>query len=405
MDENAALAERAQRVFIPNYQPAPIALERGEGVYVFDAEGRRYLDMVAGIAVSALGHGHPRLTEAIRAQAGRILHTSNLYLNRPAIELAERLVARSFGEAVFFCNSGAEANEAAIKLARRYAHQRGETRRRGIVSFQHSFHGRTLGALTATAQPKYHEGFGPMPEGFTYLEVGDVEALERAVTEETAAVLIEPIQGEGGVRVVPQAFLEACRRVCDARGALLLFDEIQAGIGRTGTFFAYEGAGVVPDVMALAKGLGGGLPIGALVTTRAIGACLGVGTHGTTFGGNPVACAAGNVVLDELAAPGFLERVRASGERLLAGLAAMGEGLGVFRTVRGRGLLVGAELKADLGFQAKDVVRAARERGLLVHVAGPEVVRLVPPLILEGAHVEEALGALEGALRALVGSK
>ena len=230
MTNNQTLAAHAKDVFVPNYRPAPVVLDRGEGVYVFDIEGRRYLDMVAGIAVSVLGHAHPRLTQAIQTQAGKLLHTSNLYWNQPSIDLADRLVAHCFGDRVFFCNSGAEANEACLKTARRFAYINGQPERTRIVSFERSFHGRTYGALTATAQPKYHEGFGPMPEGFDYLPYGDVEALRAAVTNKTAAILLEPIQGEGGVNLPPSGFLEACRTIADDNGALLIFDEVQSGI-------------------------------------------------------------------------------------------------------------------------------------------------------------------------------
>ena len=399
MTDNHSLAARAHAVLTPNYRPPPLVLERGEGVYVFDVEGHRYLDMAAGIAVSGLGHAHPRLLDALRDQLHRMLHTSNLYLNRPSIELAERLVAASFGDRVFFCNSGTEATEAAIKLARRYAHDRDDTGRFRIVSFSRSFHGRTFGALSATAQPKYHEGFGPMPEGFDYLPLGDRDTLDAAVDARTAAVIVEPIQGEGGVNVAPSGFLRACREACDRAGALLIFDEVQAGVGRTGAVFAYEHEGVVPDVMTLAKGLGGGMPLGALVARDEVGRSLAAGTHGSTYGGNPMACTAGNVVMATVTEPAFLARVTEVGGRLRQGLEALGSKTGLFRTVRGRGLILGAELAADVSFDAPAIVAAARTEHLLIHVAGPRVVRLVPPLILEGSHVDDALERLERALQ------
>jgi acetylornithine/N-succinyldiaminopimelate aminotransferase len=398
MVTNHTLAEEAKKLFIPNYKPAELAIERGEGSYVFDAEGNRYLDLVAGIAVSVLGHNHPKLVEAIRTQAGRVLHTSNLYLNTPSIDLARRLTKHSFAERVFFCNSGAEANEAQIKLARRYAWDRGEKNRNVIVSFDQSFHGRTMGALTATAQPKYHEGFGPLPAGFTYLEYGDVEALERKVDDTTAAILIEPIQGEGGVRMPPSGFLAACRAIATKKGALLMFDEVQVGVGRTGKMFAHQHEGVVPDSMSIAKGIGGGLPLGAIVTKEAIGSHLGYGTHATTFGGNPVACAAGCVVLDTLAEPGFLERASEVGRVLMDGLRAIGERTRAFKEVRGRGLLIGAELKDKIGFDAKAIVDACRKQGVLTHVAGTNVLRLAPPLTLSKEEAEEGLSLIERAV-------
>lgn len=395
-------AERAKQVFTPNYAPAELVIDRGEGCYVWDLEGRRYLDLVAGIAVSALGHHHPKLVAAIQAQAEKVLHTSNLYLNQPSIELAERLVRHSFGQRVFFCNSGAEANEAAIKLARRYAYTRGETERVKIYSFDKSFHGRTMGALTATAQPKYHEGFRPLPEGFGYLTM-DLAAVEAAIDHHTAAVIIEPVQGEGGVRVPPPGFLAALRKICTAKGALLIFDEVQIGLGRSGAMFGYQLEGVTPDIMSLAKGLGGGLPIGAIVTTDAIAPALNVGSHGTTFGGNPMACAAGLAVFDVLESPGFLERVRATGLAFEAGLRAIAQTHGGVSEVRGRGLLLGMALTKDAGFEAKDVVKACRDLGVLVHVAGPDVVRLLPPLILGPAELAEGLSAIDRAFAGLRG--
>lgn len=401
MTNNQSLAAHAKDVFVPNYRPAPVVLDRGEGVYVYDIEGRRYLDLVAGIAVSALGHAHPHLTETIRTQAGKLLHVSNLYLNQPALELADRLVAQSFAERVFFCNSGAEANEACIKAARRYAFTRGEVDRFRIVSFTSSFHGRTYGALTATAQPKYHEGFGPMPQGFDHVPYGDREALLGVVSDKTAAIMLEPIQGEGGVNMPPSGFMAACRQIADDAGALLIFDEVQTGFGRTGRMFAHQHEGVAPDIMALAKGIGGGLPLGAMVTTGRVAEALQPGSHGTTYGGSPLACAAGVVVMDELCRPGFLEQVSKRGQALMEGLDGLNQRYSVFAKIRGRGLMVGAELTDDAPFEAKDLVAECRREGVLVHVAGPRVLRLLPPLIIEPVHIDEAISALDAALSRL----
>lgn len=399
IESNAQRAEQAKTFFTPNYKPAPLVVERGEGCYLFDVEGNKYLDLVGGIAVSALGHGHPALVKAIQEQAAKVLHTSNLYLNRPSLELADRLRSVSFGQRIFFCNSGAEANEAQIKLARRYAWDRGDKKRNKIISFDGSFHGRTFAALTATAQPKYHEGFGPMPEGFVYAKLGDVEALDKLVDDTVAAILVEPIQGEGGVRVPPKGFLAACRRLASQRGALLLFDEVQVGVGRTGTMFGYQHEDVVPDVLSLAKGIGGGLPLGAIIAKEDIGVHLVVGTHATTFGGNPVACAAGLVVLETITQPGFLEQVQSNGAKLIAGLTEIGEKRGkIFKEVRGRGLLIGAELRAGLSWDAKAIVDACRAHGVLTHIAGPDVLRLAPPLILSEREAEEGLAAIDRAL-------
>lgn len=397
----ADLIRRAERVFTPNLRPAPVVLDHGEGVRLYDLEGREYLDFASGIAVSALGHRHPALVSAIKAQAERLLHTSNLYWNQPSIELAEKLVASCFAERVFFCNSGAEANEAAIKLARKFAHDRGETERVEILSFEGSFHGRTMGALAATAQPKYHVGFEPLPRGFTYLPFGDLEALERAASPRTAAILIEPVQGEGGVRATPEGFLAECRRLADRAGALLVFDEVQIGVGRSGKMFGHQHEGVEPDIMSLAKGIGGGLPLGAIVTTERVGASLSFGSHATTYGGNPVACCAGGVVFDALAAPGFLDRVSRVGQQLRDGLTAISAGRGLFKEVRGRGMLIGAELAPEVPFEAKAVVEACRAQGLLVHVAGPRVVRIAPPLVLDAADAALGLERFREAISAL----
>jgi acetylornithine/N-succinyldiaminopimelate aminotransferase len=401
MSTNAEWAQRFKNVFVPNYQPAELAIAYGEGVDVVDVEGRRYLDLVAGIAVSALGHRHPAVVAAIKAQADKVMHTSNLYVNLPAIELAEKLIEISFAEKIFFCNSGAEANEAAFKLARRRAWDRGEKTRTKILSFDRSFHGRTMGALAATGQPKYHEGFGPLPADFAHLPFGDVEAAGRAIDERTAAVIVEPIQGEGGVRVSPPGFIRALRELTSKTGALLILDEIQVGLGRTGKMFAYQHEGITPDIVTLAKSLGGGLPLGAMLTTTAIGQTLIYGSHGTTFGGNAMSCAAGRAVLDVISEPGFLDRVCLVADHFTAGLRAIQRKLDVIEEVRGRGLLVGIEIKSSAGFNASDVVRACRERGVLVHVAGPLVVRLAPPLVLEKSHADRALAVLEDALTAI----
>lgn len=399
MSSNIEIAERAQRVMMPNYQPAPVALVKGEGCYVVDQDGRRYLDMVAGIAVSVLGHGHPRIVEALKSQAEALLHTSNLFLNAPSVALAERLVELSFADQVFFSNSGTESNEAAIKLARRYAYAKGEAERIEILSFKQGFHGRTLGALAATAQPKYHEGFGPMPAGFRYLEVGDEAGLKAAIGPQTAAIVVEVVQGEGGVRPVPEAFLKFCRAEADAAGALLMFDEVQTGIGRTGRLFAHEHSGVTPDIMTLAKGLGAGLPIGAVLARSEVAAAFTPGSHGNTFGGNPVAARLGLVVLDEVSKPERLAEVRRLGERLQSDLRAISARFdGVFSEVRGLGLLVGAELRADVELDAPTLVTRLREQGVLAHVAGPRVLRLLPPLIVTEADLDVLLEALQNAL-------
>ena len=402
MTINSSWKERATEAFTPNYRPAPLLLEKGEGVYIYDAEGNKFLDMISGIAVSALGHNHPALIEAIVDQTKKILHTSNLYLNRPSIELAELMCESGFFDGVYFCNSGAEANEAAIKLARKYAHDQGDTQRNEIVSFVGSFHGRTFAALTATAQPKYHIGFQPLPEGFRYLPFDDVSVLEEGITEHTAGVIVEPMQGEGGVRVPSEGFLKAIRARCDQVGALLIFDEVQVGVGRTGHVFAHQFESVEPDIMTLAKGIGAGLPLGAMVATKKVGASLSYGSHATTYGGNPVACVAGKVVFEVLKSPGFLENVRDRGEQLMDGLRRINEKYECFKEVRGRGLLVGAELKPELQFDAKALVGECRSRGVLTHIAGLQVFRLAPPLILSEEEAESAIAVFEAAIDKLM---
>lgn len=388
-ETNAAWAERARAAFTPNVSPAPLVLERGEGCYLWDVEGQRYLDAISGIAVCALGHGHPGIQQAIAEQAGRLMHTSNLFLNRPSVRLAERISAHCFGERVFFCNSGAEANESAIKMARRYHFGRGDEERTRIISFRGGFHGRTYGALAATAQPKYHEGFGPMPEGFDYVDYGDLEGVRSVIGARTAAILVEPIQGEGGVNVPSEAFLGGLRALADEAGALLICDEVQTGFGRTGKWFAHQHTSVRPDIMSMAKGIAGGMPLGAVTATAEVSQGLQPGTHNTTYSGNPVACAAAHVVLDALEHPGFLEQIERSGRQLREGLAERAGAL--FAEVRGQGLLVGAQLKDEVTLDAKAIVAACRARGLLIFVAGPRVVRFAPPLIMGEAEIQEAL--------------
>ena len=385
----------------PNYAPAPIVFERGEGVWLVDREGTRYLDFVAGIAVCALGHAHPRLTEALRDQVGRLLHISNMYFNEPQIELMEMLTERSFADRVFFCNSGAEANEAAFKLARRYQHavaQRpGKTR---IVSMKQSFHGRTLAAITATGQPKYHDGFAPLVPDFDYIPFNDLDALKASITDETAAVIVEPIQGEGGVRPARAEYLQALRDLCDQVGALLIFDEVQTGVGRTGSYFAYQHFGVTPDIMTLAKGLGGGVPLGATLATEEVWKGWKRGSHASTFGGNPLVTRAATVVLDEIEAAQLLANATARGEQLQAGLRELAEQFPVITEVRGVGLMVGAEC----GEHASTLAGLARDEGLLINTAGGHTLRFVPPLIITEDDVDEALSRLRSAFEKFVAS-
>ncbi len=384
-------AEREERVHLQVYARQPITLVRGEGCRVWDEDGRRYLDLVAGIAVDVLGHAHPAIAEILHAQAQTLLTTSNLYYTLPQIELAEALVGRSPFDRAFFTNSGTEANEAAIKLARRHGGERGAHE---IVSLTGSFHGRTFGSLAATAQPKYQEPFAPLPEGFSHVPVDDADALRAAVTEHTAAILLEPIQGESGIHPLADDFLLAVREAADAVGALLIFDEIQTGIGRTGTFFAFEQTPVVPDVVTLAKGLGGGVPIGAMLV-REDAAAFQVGDHGTTLGGNPLVCAAALATLRVLDEERLLDNARAMGTRFTDGLSSLVE-RGIATEVRGRGLMIGIETAAPVARRAMAIARDAL--GVLVNATGDTTLRLVPPLVITAEEVDEGVAAIGEAL-------
>jgi predicted acetylornithine/succinylornithine family transaminase len=370
---------------MPTYRRLPVAFERGEGAWLYDADGTAYLDMLAGISVVQVGHSHPALVEAVRGQAARLMHVSNLFLNEPATRLAERLAERSLGGKVFFCNSGAEAAECAIKLVRR-RRPRGE-----VVVLEHGFHGRTLGALSATPDRGKQEPFEPLVPGFRVVPREDPEALEDAVGEETAAVLIEPVQGESGIHPIAEEVLVAAREACDRSGAALIFDEVQCGVGRTGTLWAYEALPVRPDVMTAAKGLGGGFPVGACVTTPELADTFRPGDHGSTFAGGPLASAAAGAVLDVVDDPSFLAAVREKGERLAAGLRAL-----ELEDVRGRGLM----LAFEVGDAPELVRRALLEDRLVLNATGPETVRLLPPLTISAEEIDEGLGRLERALAA-----
>lgn len=391
MSTNAELKERGDGVIVGTYARYPAAMVSGAGCKLTDANGKEYLDFLSGIAVCALGHSHPRVSEAICAQAEKLVHVSNLYYTEPQIELAELIVSNSFGDKVFFCNSGAEANEAAIKLARIHSPKG----RYKIISLTGSFHGRTLATVAATGQPKFHEGFEPLPEGFSYAPFGDLAALEAMVDETTCAILCEPLQGEGGVRPLDKEYLAGIRALCDKHGILLVFDEIQTGVGRTGTLFAYEQMGVTPDIMSMAKALGNGMPIGAMVTTTEIAAAFVPGTHASTFGGNPVASAAGVTTMKIMLEDGFLGDVLEKGiyfRELLSGLA------GTFPTLlsgsRGMGLIVAGVLTEEGISQGTAIVNAMFERGYLMNFAGNSVLRFVPPLIVTRGEIDEFVAVL-----------
>jgi predicted acetylornithine/succinylornithine family transaminase len=400
MTRNEMIAQRGTQVLVGNYAPQPISLVRGEGCWLFDADDTRYLDLMGGIATTTLGHAHPKLRAALEDQASKLWHVSNLYTTEPQIRLAERLTANSFAEAVYFCNSGAEANEAALKLARRHHRDHGDDRFE-IIAFEGSFHGRTLFTVSATGTPAYWKGFEPLVPGIHHAPWGDLEAVEALLSERTAAILVEPIQGEGGVRVPAPGFLAGLRRLADENGCLLIFDEVQVGMGRTGTLFAHEQEGVVPDVMTLAKGLGGGIPIGAMCTTRALSKALIPGTHASTFGGNPLACAVAAAVVDELLEGGVLDHAKAMGERLGEGLekiaARFGGPGGLVLEARGRGLLRGLALSRP----PAPVVDACRAKGVLIISAGQNVLRIAPPLIISAEQIDQGLAVLEEVLASL----
>ena len=388
----------AEAALFDTFARAPLRFERGEGVWLVTEDGERYLDFGSGIAVNSLGHGHPHLVEALKSQADKVWHTSNLFEQPGQEKLSRRLADNSFADKVFFANSGAEALECAIKTARRYQYSKGHPERFHIITFEGAFHGRTLATIAAGGQQKYIEGFGPKVEGFDQVPFGDLEALKAAVTEKTAAILIEPIQGEGGIRSVPKEFLQALRKMCDDNGLLLIFDEVQTGVGRTGRLFAYEWTGVAPDIMALAKGIGGGFPLAACLATAEAASGMTAGTHGTTYGGNPLAMAVGNAVLDVILADGFLENVRDVSLIFRQGLAALKDRFpAVIEDIRGEGLLIGVKAKVP----SAELVAAMRAEHMLGVPAGDNVVRLLPPLTVTVEEAREGLSRLEKAAEKL----
>jgi len=383
-----------KKYLMDTYNRYPIMLVKGEGTRVWDSEGNAYLDFVAGIAVNSLGHCHPALVEAIKKQAETLIHCSNLYWNEKQIELARMISENSFGGKVFFANSGAEANEGAIKLARKYASLKYGGKRYKIITAKNSFHGRTFGALTATGQEKYHKGFGPLLAGFKYVPLNDIEAIYEAVDDEVCAIMLEVIQGEGGIHEATPEYVKAVRKICDENDLLFILDEVQTGIGRTGKLFGYEHYSVVPDIMTLAKGLGGGFPIGAIIA-KEDKAVFEPGDHASTFGGNPLACAAGIAVLNEVTKDGFLESVDKKGKYFREGLETLQKKHKVVKEIRGKGLMVGCELDLE---DASEIVLKALEKGLLINSVSHNVLRFVPPLIVTEEEIDEALQILDDVL-------
>lgn len=405
MSTSTELFALSERYYLPVYRPRRIVLDHGKGSRLWDRDGREYVDFGAGIAVNALGHAHPALIAALTAQAGKLWHTSNVFVSEPPLRLAEELVAASqFAQRVFFCNSGAEANEGAIKLVRKWAASRGlPPERRVILSFRGGFHGRTLAAVTATAQPKYQEGYEPLPPGFRYGDFNDLVAAEAAMAAgDVCAVLVEPVQGEGGVTPATPEFLHGLRALCDRHEALLVLDEIQCGMGRTGHLFAAHGYGVMPDVVTLAKALGSGFPIGAMLVGVKAAEVMQFGAHGTTFGGNPLAAAVARAALHELSSPALLANVARQSQAIRDGLSAIDAEFGLFSEIRGRGLMLGAQLREAYAGKAGEILDRCVDHGLLTLQAGPDVLRFVPALNIGDADVAEGLSRLRTAIAGFV---
>ncbi|EKE84519.1 bifunctional N-succinyldiaminopimelate-aminotransferase/acetylornithine transaminase protein [Idiomarina xiamenensis 10-D-4] len=390
-------------VMVPNYNPAKMVPVKGEGSRVWDQDGREYVDFAGGIAVNCLGHCHPAMVNALTEQGNKLWHLSNVFTNEPALRLASKLTASTFADRVYFANSGAEANEAALKLARRWAlEQHGEDKQQ-IIAFTKGFHGRTFFTVTVGGQPAYSDGFGPKPGAIEHIPYNDLAALEKLMSDKTCAVMMEPLQGEGGVIEADKAFLQGVRDLCDKHNVLLIFDEVQTGFGRTGSLYCYQQYGVVPDILATAKSLGGGFPIGAMLTTKAIAEHLKPGTHGSTYGGNPLACAVAEAVFDVVNSDDVLNGVKAREQLFKQHLQRINDKYQVFDEVRGKGLLLGAALNSDYEGRARDFLNAAAEEGVMVLVAGPNVVRFTPSLIIPEADIDAGMERFEKAVAKVVG--
>ena len=390
------------QVMVPNYTPQAMVPVRGLGSRIWDQEGREYLDFSGGIAVNALGHCHPELIRAVKEQSEKLWHLSNVYTNEPALALAQELVDNTFAEKVFFCNSGAEANEAAFKLARKYAYDNFGPDKHEIISFEQSFHGRTLFTVTVGGQKKYREGFEPVPGGVTHTKYNDLDALKEVISHRTCAVVIEPIQGEGGVLPGDPHFMKGIRELCDQHNALLVFDEIQTGVGRTGELFAYMNTGVTPDILSSAKALGGGIPIGAMLTTSKVAESFGFGTHGSTYGGNPLACAVSLAAIKLINTPEVLDGVKQKHEVFRQRLEKINNEHSIFSEIRGRGLLIGAELSEPFHGRGKDFLAAASLEGLMMLVAGPNVLRFAPALVITDEEIHEGMDRFERAVASVL---
>ena len=403
--ESQTVIDSGKNAFLPNYAPIGMVLDHGKGARVFDKDGNEYIDFGAGISVSSLGHQEPDLVAAAQEQIGKLWHMSNLYWTEPPVRLCEELAASCFAEKVFLCNSGAEANEAAIKLARKWASATCDAEHREIITFYGGFHGRTLATVTATAQPKYHEGFEPLPGGFSYCEFNNFDAIAEMMSAKTCAVMVEPVQGEGGIFPAAPGFLAHLRKLCDQHNALLLVDEVQCGMGRTGKLFAHEWSEIEPDIMTLAKALGGGLPIGAMLAGPKVAQVMQPGSHGSTFGGNPVACAVARVVLKKMSDPALMSRVQQVSERVVARLKQIGEARQLFSEVRAAGLMIGAQLREPFASKGGAIMAAGIDHGVLLLTAGADVVRLLPPLNVSDEELEVGLQRLEAAVMAGIDSE
>jgi acetylornithine/N-succinyldiaminopimelate aminotransferase len=400
MSKQPVSRELFDEVMVPNYAPGAVIPVRGEGSRIWDQQDREFIDLAGGIAVTCLGHSHPGLVSALMDQAEKIWHLSNVMTNEPALRLAKTLCDLTFAERVFFANSGGEANEAAFKLARRYAWQHTGPEKNEIIAFKNAFHGRTLFTVSVGGQPKYLEGFEPAPGGIHHADFNDLESVKKLISKaKTCAVVVEPIQGEGGVMPADEDFLKGLRDLCDKHDALLVFDEVQSGVGRTGHLYAYQKYGVTPDILSTAKGLGGGFPVAAMLTTAAIANSLGVGTHGSTYGGNALACAVAQRVVDTVSQPDILKGVMARSEKLCKGMMDIGERYGVFSEVRGAGLLLGCVMAEEWQGRAKEFLAAGIDEGVMVLIAGPNVIRLAPSLIIPDPDIDEALTRFEAAVK------
>ncbi|WP_053143510.1 aspartate aminotransferase family protein [Erwinia billingiae] len=394
--------ENFDQWIVPTYAPASFVPVRAEGSTLWDQQGKSYIDFAGGIAVNALGHAHPDLQKALQQQAAKLWHTGNGYTNEPILRLAKQLIDATFADRVFFCNSGAEANEAALKLARKVAHDKVGEQKSGIVAFKNAFHGRTLFTVTAGGQPAYSRDFAPLPGGIEHAVYNDLASAAALITDQTCAVIVEPIQGEGGVVPAEPAFLRGLRELCDQHQAVLIFDEVQSGVGRTGSLYAYMHYGVTPDVLTTAKALGGGFPMGAMLTTETLASAMGVGTHGTTYGGNPLAGAVGGKVMELINTPEVMAGVALRHQWFVDGLNEINQRLHLFSEIRGLGLLIGCVLNQDYNGQAKQFNQAAAVEGLMVLIAGANVIRFAPSLIISEAEVKEGLARFEIACRAVI---